>query len=174
VVDQRPTHVRWQILAILSLVMVVTALGRLNLGIAARFMQEEFKFTTETMGLILGAFAFGRRRGRQSTACLGMTCSAFLLLAGSHALNNISAVLLLAAAGGFSNFAAPSWWATCIEMTPNYSGSLSGLMNKCANIAGGIAPVVTARIATRLGWSQALDFAAIVSLTGHHLALREC
>jgi sugar phosphate permease len=51
-------------------------------------------------------------------------------------------------------------------MTPNYSGSLSALMNTCANIAGGIAPVVTARIATRLGWSQALDFAAIVSFTG--------
>src|SRR5580692_5744149 len=59
VVDRRPTHVRWRIVAILSLVMVVTALGRLNLGIAARFMQDEFKFTTETMGWIMGMFAFG-------------------------------------------------------------------------------------------------------------------
>ena len=38
-------------------------------------------------------------------------------------------------------------------------------MNTCANLAGGLAPVVTARIATRIGWSQALDFAAIVSFT---------
>jgi sugar phosphate permease len=37
-------------------------------------------------------------------------------------------------------------------------------MNTCANMAGGIAPIVTARIATHFGWSQALDFAAIVSL----------
>jgi sugar phosphate permease len=50
-------------------------------------------------------------------------------------------------------------------MTPNYSGSLSGLMNTCANIAGGIAPVLTARIATRVGWPQALDFAALVSFS---------
>src|ERR1700716_3806169 len=57
--DQRPTRIRWQVLAILTLVMVVTALGRLNLGIAAKYMQEEFNFTTETMGWILGAFAFG-------------------------------------------------------------------------------------------------------------------
>jgi ACS family glucarate transporter-like MFS transporter len=49
-------------------------------------------------------------------------------------------------------------------MTPNYSGSLSGLMNTCGNIAGGLAPVVTAHIATRFGWSQALDFAAIMNL----------
>lgn len=107
---------------------------------------------------------FGRRRGRQSTACLGMTCSALLLLAGSHAVGTVSAVLLLSAAAGFSSLAAPSWWATCIDVTPNYSGSLSGLMNTCANMAGGIAPIVTARIATQFGWSQALDFAAIVSL----------
>src|SRR5438270_804862 len=285
--DQRPTRVRWQVLAILTLVMVVTALGRLNLGIAAKFMQDEFNFSTGTMGWILGAFAFGyalfqipcgwagdrygpratltvalawwggctmlmsvlpslwrsplalgwsfallrlftgageaasypnankivawwtstrerglgsslllggvgfggivaplifaatnqrlgwlsdkavvrlgRRRGRQSTAFAGMTISALLLLAGSHAVGTASAVLLLSAAAGFSSFAAPSWWASCIDMTPNYSGSLSGLMNTCANIAGGIAPVLTAAIATRFGWTQALDFAATVS-----------
>src|SRR3979490_1418530 len=57
--DQRPTRIRWQVLAILTLVMVVTALGRLNLGIAAKYMQEEFNFSTATMGWILGAFAFG-------------------------------------------------------------------------------------------------------------------
>src|SRR6195256_3953676 len=57
--DQRPTRIRWQVLGILTLVMVVTALGRLNLGIAAKYMQEEFNFSTATMGWILGAFAFG-------------------------------------------------------------------------------------------------------------------
>ncbi|MGI9075542.1 MAG: MFS transporter [Bryobacteraceae bacterium] len=108
---------------------------------------------------------FGRRRGRQSTACLGMTCSALLLLAGSHEVNNTSAILLLAVAAGFSNFAAPSWWATCIDLTPRHSGSLSGLMNTCANIAGGIAPILTARIATLFGWTKALDFAALMSFT---------
>ena len=129
-------------------------------------------FVTMTLMALLGGWLsdkavahFGRRRGRQSTACLGMTCSAILLAAGSHAMGQISAVLLLAGAAGFGSFAAPSWWASCIDMTPNYSGSLSGLMNTCANIAGGLAPVATAHIATRFGWSQALDFAAIVNLT---------
>jgi ACS family glucarate transporter-like MFS transporter len=87
-----------------------------------------------------------------------------MLFAGSHTVGTVSAVLLLSAAAGFSSLAAPSWWATCIDVTPNYSGSLSGLMNTCANMAGGLAPIVTARIATHFGWSQALDFAAIVSL----------
>ncbi len=108
---------------------------------------------------------FGRRRGRQSTVWVGMTFSALLLWAGSRAVNNTSAILLLAGAAGFSNFAAPSWWAACIDLAPNYSGSLSGLMNTCANLAGGIAPILTAHVATVYGWTRALDFAALVSFT---------
>ena len=108
----------------------------------------------------------GRHRGRQSTVWFGMTCSALLLWAGSHAVDNTSAILLLAAAAGFSHFAAPSWWATCIDLTPEHAGSLSGLMNTCANLAGGIAPISTAYIATKLGWTAALDFAAVVSFCG--------
>src|SRR3981189_2365055 len=57
--DQRPTRIRWQVLALLTLVMVVTTLRRLNLGIAAESTQDEFNFSTATMGWILGAFAFG-------------------------------------------------------------------------------------------------------------------
>ncbi|HTG29307.1 MAG TPA: MFS transporter, partial [Methylomirabilota bacterium] len=57
--SQRPTSVRWQILAILSLIMVVTAFGRLNLGIAGKSIQEEFHLSTQAMGWIFGAFAFG-------------------------------------------------------------------------------------------------------------------
>ena len=108
---------------------------------------------------------FGTCRGRQSTAILGMTCSALLLWLGSRTANNAGAILLLAAAAGFSNFAAPSWWAACIDLAPNHSGSLSALMNTCANSAGGIAPVLTAYIATSFGWTRALDFAALMSFT---------
>jgi ACS family glucarate transporter-like MFS transporter len=108
---------------------------------------------------------FGTRRGRQSTAWIGMTCSALLLWLGSRTANNAGAILLLAGAAGFSNFAAPSWWAACIDLAPNHSGSLSALMNTCANSAGGIAPVLTAYVATTFGWTRALDFAALMSFT---------
>jgi ACS family glucarate transporter-like MFS transporter len=107
---------------------------------------------------------FGTRRGRQSTAWLGMSSSALLLCLGGHTSNNAGAILLLAGAAGFSTFAAPSWWAACIDLSPNHSGSLSALMNTCANSAGGVAPVLTAYIATRFGWTTALDFAALMSL----------
>jgi MFS transporter, ACS family, glucarate transporter len=105
----------------------------------------------------------GRKRGRQSTVWVGMSCSSLLLWAGGHTANNVSAILLLALAAGFNMFAAPSWWATCIDLAPQHAGSLSGLMNMCANIAGFLAPVVTAGIATTFSWPAALDFAACVS-----------
>jgi ACS family glucarate transporter-like MFS transporter len=108
---------------------------------------------------------FGTRRGRQSMVWIGMTTSALLLWFGSRAGNNVAAVLLLAGAAGFSNFAAPSWWASCIDLAPNHSGSLSALMNTCANSAGGIAPVLTGYIATTFGWTKALDFGALMSFT---------
>src|SRR5258708_15399120 len=56
---EQPTNVRWLILAVLTLIMIVTAFGRLNLGISAKYLQEEFSFSTQTMGWILGAFALG-------------------------------------------------------------------------------------------------------------------
>ena len=96
---------------------------------------------------------------------IGMTTSALLLWFGSRAGNNVAAVLLLAGAAGFSNFAAPSWWASCIDLAPNHSGSLSALMNTCANSAGGIAPILTGYIATTFGWTKALDFGALMSFT---------
>ena len=106
----------------------------------------------------------GKRRGRQSAVWLGVACSATLLWAGAHTADNPLPILLLAGAAGFNLFATANWWAACIDLTRNYSGSLSGLMNMCGNLGGWLAPIGTAFIATRLGWTQALDFAALLTL----------
>jgi MFS transporter, ACS family, glucarate transporter len=106
---------------------------------------------------------FGKRRGRQSAVWLGMTLSAILLAAGAHTANNAACVLLMAGALGFNMFSTASWWATCIDLAPNFSGSLSAMMNTCGNFAGWISPILTAYIATHIGWTVALDFAAAVT-----------
>jgi len=36
-------------------------------------------------------------------------------------------------------------------------------MNMCGNLGGWVSPILTAYIATHLGWSRALDFAALVT-----------
>ena len=57
--DLIPTSVRWRIVLVLAIVAGVTYIDRLNLGIVAKFILEEYKFSTQSMGWILGAFSLG-------------------------------------------------------------------------------------------------------------------
>jgi ACS family glucarate transporter-like MFS transporter len=109
---------------------------------------------------------FGKRRGRQTAVWLGMACSATLVWIGCHTADNTLAILLVASAAGFNMFANVSWWATCIDLTPNYAGSLSGLMNMCGGFGGWLAPILTAYIATSFGWARALDLIAVLTVIG--------
>jgi len=59
VTDLIPTSVRWRIVLVLAIVAGVTYIDRLNLGIVAKFILEEYKFSTQSMGWILGAFSLG-------------------------------------------------------------------------------------------------------------------
>jgi MFS transporter, ACS family, glucarate transporter len=111
----------------------------------------------------------GKRRGRQTAVWIGMACSAVCVWAGSGASNNTLAILLVGAGAGFNMFANVTWWATCIDLTPNYAASLSGLMNMFGGLSGALAPILTAYISSRFGWSRALDFIAVLSLVAGFL-----
>lgn len=106
----------------------------------------------------------GKRRGRQIAVWTGMFASALLLWMGSRAHNSITAVVLLAGASGSNMFAAPTFWATSIDLTPQFAGSLSGLMNMFGNLGGWLSPILTAYIAIRVGWAQALLVAALITV----------
>src|ERR1700688_780791 len=55
----RLTHVRWVVMSIVMAIMAVTALNRLNLSIAGKYIEEEFSFNTISMGMVFGAFLWG-------------------------------------------------------------------------------------------------------------------
>jgi ACS family glucarate transporter-like MFS transporter len=107
----------------------------------------------------------GKRRGRQAAVILGATVSAGLMWTGGHTESNTAAILLLASAAGFNLFATATWWAACNDLTRQHSGALSGLMNMTGNLGGWLSPIITAKIATRFGWTEALDFAALVTFS---------
>ncbi len=107
---------------------------------------------------------FGKRRGRQYGVWIGMLASAALLWFGSAAANRWTAITLLAASCGFNMFAAAGFWAACIDMTQEFTASLSGLMNTFGNLGGWLSPILTAYIATRFGWQRALGFAAVITV----------
>ena len=53
------THVRWRVMTFVTLVTVLTYLDRLNLSIAAPYVQSELGLSTEAMGWVLSAFLLG-------------------------------------------------------------------------------------------------------------------
>jgi MFS transporter, ACS family, glucarate transporter len=54
--DGRPTTVRWRIMTLVAVVNMLPSLGRISLGVTAKSLQEEFQFSTMTMGWVLSAF----------------------------------------------------------------------------------------------------------------------
>ncbi|HEX5410647.1 MAG TPA: MFS transporter [Terriglobia bacterium] len=106
----------------------------------------------------------GVRGGRRYAIWIGVGLSAIMLPAGGYAANDVLAILLLAGASGFNLFATTIWWAACNDITPNFSGSLSGLMNMSGNLGGWLSPILTAAIFTRFGWNMAFDFAGLMTL----------
>lgn len=106
----------------------------------------------------------GKREGRRIAAWLGIAGSAALLWSGSHTTNNTWALVQLAIAAGFNFAASAILYTTCTDISTKSSGSVSGIMATFGSLGGAASPVVTVFIANELGWSYALDFAALVTL----------
>jgi ACS family glucarate transporter-like MFS transporter len=106
----------------------------------------------------------GRRQGRIYAVWLGMGVSALLLLTGSHLSITVIALPMIALAAGFNYFATSNFWASCIDLAPDFSASLSALMNTVGNVGGAISSTATAYLAVHQGWSRALDVAALITL----------
>jgi MFS transporter, ACS family, glucarate transporter len=105
----------------------------------------------------------GKGRGRRVAAWLGIACSAALLFSGSHTTRDSLALLQLAIAAGFNFAASAVLWTTCNDISEKCSGSISGIMTTFGSLGGWLSPVLTAGIASRFGWSHALDFAALIT-----------
>lgn len=112
----------------------------------------------------LAVCRWGKRWGRRVPVIFGTTLAAALLVAGSRADCARLAVALLALAAGALSLAIPNWWATTVDISPQFAGSLAGLMNTLGNLGGVISPTLTPYLAGRFGWVVALEFAAGVAL----------
>jgi MFS transporter, ACS family, glucarate transporter len=110
------------------------------------------------------ARASDRRRGRLAAVWVGMGVAALLLYTGNHLSLTVVALPMIALAAGFTMFAAANFWASCIDLAPGYSASLSALMNTVGSIGGVVSSTVTASIAVHRGWVPALDVAVWVTI----------
>jgi hypothetical protein len=93
-----------------------------------------------------------------------MGVAAFLLYTGNHLSITAVALPMIALAAGFTMFAAANFWASCIDLAPGFSASLSALMNTVGSIGGVVSSTVTAAVAVHQGWVPALDIAVWVTI----------
>ena len=105
-----------------------------------------------------------RRKGRLAAVWVGMGIAALLLYTGNHLTLTVIALPMIALAAGFTMFGAANFWASCIDLAPGYSASLSALMNTVGSLGGVVSSTVTASIAVHQGWVPALDVAVWVTI----------
>jgi MFS transporter, ACS family, glucarate transporter len=105
-----------------------------------------------------------RRKGRLAAVWVGMGVAALLLYTGNHLTLTAVALPMIALAAGFTMFGAANFWASCIDLAPGYSASLSALMNTMGSLGGVVSSTVTASIAVHQGWVPALDVAVWVTI----------
>ena len=105
-----------------------------------------------------------RRIGRVVAVWFGMGIAATLLYGGNHLSATTIALPMIALAAGFTMFGAAAFWASCIDLAPGYSASLSALMNTFGSLGGVVSSTVTAAVAVHQGWRHALDLAVLVTL----------
>jgi ACS family glucarate transporter-like MFS transporter len=105
----------------------------------------------------------GKRWGRLTVVWVGSSLATALILAGARIDRAEAAIVCLALAAGFHLFSQPPSWAATIDLAPEHSATVFGLMNTFAQAIGAAAPVVTPWIAGRFGWIRALDATAAMA-----------
>ena len=106
------------------------------------------------------------RWGRRLISMGGMIAAGVSLMIGARVESIGIAILWLSFGAGAIYFALASHWATTIDISQKYAGTISGVMNLGGNVGGILSPVLTPYLAQRFGWIPALDVAAVAILAG--------
>lgn len=111
------------------------------------------------------------RSGRRLIAMGGMFAAGMALIVGARVERIGFAIVWLSFGAGAIYFALASHWATTIDVSEKYAGTVSGLMNLGGNVGGILSPILTPILARKLGWVPALEIAAIIIIAGGMLWL---
>lgn len=114
---------------------------------------------------------FGRREGRNGVGGGGMLLTGLLIFSGAMAREPYTAIVLLSLGAGILYATVGAYWASTIDLSPENSGALSGLMNMGANFGGTLSPTLTPLIGQAWGWPAALAVAAGAAFLGSLLWL---
>jgi ACS family glucarate transporter-like MFS transporter len=71
---------------------------------------------------------------------------------------------MLSLGAGLVFSAITTYWATVVDISRTFAGTITGITVMGANIGGTIAPTLTPIVAKHFGWTAALDCAALASI----------
>jgi len=126
--DEKPTKIRYWVLAVVCLVYLITYLDRVNISVAAPLMMSF----------------------RNYSAVFYLACSLFGL-----------------------EMAVGVYWAVCLDVGHEYSGTVSAMMNTVGNIGSALSPLVFGAILQFTGsWVYPFVVASCILVAGALLWLK--
>jgi len=143
----------------------------LNLKTSALYSM--LPFLAMTAGCLLGgalsdwiATRFGARQGRCLLPSFALAITACLLVMGSRIDSAAAAAFMLAFGAGFLFISQSIYWAVTADISGEYVGVVSGIMNMGGQIGGACTAALTPVIAAHFGWNVSFATAAAIAAVG--------
>jgi MFS transporter, ACS family, glucarate transporter len=180
-----PTRVRWIVMSIVMTIMAVTALNRLNLSIAGKYIEEEFSFSTVGMGMIFGSFLWGyglfqipwgyvcdrigpRRTLTMSILCFAVSSAAMVLVPRLAAVTGISALAAFRLVRFITGIGEAAVTSNVTRVIASWTalrerGFASGLQVCGLGLGGTLTPVAIAWTMIHWGWRTSFAISAAMA-----------
>jgi MFS transporter, ACS family, glucarate transporter len=183
------TRVRWVVMGIVMAIMAVTALNRLNLSIAGKYIEEEFSFSTIAMGGVFSAFLWGyglfqipwgyvcdrfgpRRTLTASIFCFAVGSGAMVVAPRFAAATGVSALAVFQVVRFLTGVGEAAVSSNVTRVIASWTavserGFASGLQVCGLGLGGTLTPIAIAWTMVHWGWrvsfaiSAALAFAVV-------------
>ncbi|MGP8260909.1 MAG: MFS transporter [Acidobacteriaceae bacterium] len=130
-------------------------------------------FLAMTTGCLLGGALsdwitkhYGARQGRCLLSAVSLGITAFLLVMGSRIESAMAAAFMLAFGVGVLFIAQSIYWAVAADISGEYVGVVSGIMNMGAQVGGVCTALLTPLIAAQFGWNASFATAAVIAAIG--------
>jgi ACS family glucarate transporter-like MFS transporter len=109
---------------------------------------------------------YGLRAGRCVLPGIALALTAVLLVLGSRVQSAAMAAVVLACGAGVLYIAQSGYWAVTADVSGEYVGVVSGIMNMGGQIGGACTASLTPLIAAHFGWEMSFMTAATLALMG--------
>jgi ACS family glucarate transporter-like MFS transporter len=130
-------------------------------------------FIAMTTGCLLGgvlsdwiAKRYGLRQGRCTLSAVSLAITAVLLVMGSRIESAMAAAFMLAFGVGVLFISQSIYWAVTADISGEYVGVVSGIMNMGAQVGGVCTAALTPVIEAHLGWNASFETAAAIAAMG--------